>query len=201
MGLPYTRDYLADLIAAGYDIEVGARTYGHPVIHWTEKQKTAHRLRIGDYCSIADRVVVYVGTRGRHALDFVTTYPVRQLYPSQVPRLCQSAHVSGDLSVTIGSDVWIGREVLILSGVTIGHGAVIGARSVVTRDVAPYDKVVGAPARSIGSRFAPDVVAALLDLAWWELPEEVIAENVDALDSPNIAGFLKRMAEVKRRVA
>ena len=66
--------------------------------------------------------------------------------------------------VVIGNDVWIGREALILSGVTIGDGAVIGARAVVTRDIAPYSIVAGNPARHLKYRFPEDIVEALLRL-------------------------------------
>ncbi|MFN3524976.1 MAG: CatB-related O-acetyltransferase [Paracoccus sp. (in: a-proteobacteria)] len=71
--------------------------------------------------------------------------------------------------VTIGSDVWIGRDVYIRGGVTIGHGAVVAARSVVTRDVAPYEVVGGTPARKIRDRFPAQIVADLLATRWWDL--------------------------------
>ncbi len=198
MTLPFTRDLMKDMIDAGYDISVGRCSYGHPRVKWAERQKTRYRLRIGRYCSIADRVIIYVGTQGRHAADFVSTFPLRVLHPTSIEPDPPSASVIGDLGVTIGSDVWIGREAIIMAGVTIGHGAIIGARTIVTKDVPPYAKVVGSPARNIGLRFSSDLVQELLELEWWSFPEDVIAENIDAFLTPDIAQFLREMQRVKR---
>lgn len=69
--------------------------------------------------------------------------------------------------IVIGNDVWIGYDAIIMAGVNIGDGAIIGARAVVTKDVEPYSIVGGVPAKEIRKRFAPDVVAKLLELKWW----------------------------------
>jgi hypothetical protein len=82
----------------------------------------------------------------------------------------------GDINV--GNDVWIGYEALVLSGVRIGDGAVVGARSVVTKDVPPYAIVAGNPAKLIRYRFSPEVVEQLLDLKWWDKSEEWISQNM-----------------------
>lgn len=86
----------------------------------------------------------------------------------------------------IGSDVWIGYEAVILAGVTIGDGAVIGARAVVTKDVPPYTIVGGVPAKSIRKRFSDDIITALLELRWWDWPEERIAAHLNAIQSGRI---------------
>jgi acetyltransferase-like isoleucine patch superfamily enzyme len=78
--------------------------------------------------------------------------------------------------IEIGSDVWIGAAVLVLKGVTIGHGAVLGAGSVVTKDVPPYAVVVGNPAKIIRYRFSDEIVERLLRTAWWDLDPAIIAE-------------------------
>ncbi|RMH51324.1 MAG: antibiotic acetyltransferase [Zetaproteobacteria bacterium] len=70
---------------------------------------------------------------------------------------------------TIGNDVWIGDNAVVLRGVTIGDGAIVGAASVVTRDVPPYAIVVGNPARVLRMRFPPEIVERLLELQWWRL--------------------------------
>ncbi len=85
--------------------------------------------------------------------------------------------------IVIGSDVWIGYEAVILSGVTIGDGAVIGARAVVTKDVPPYTIVGGVPARPIRKRFNDSTIAALLRLRWWDWPRERIARNLPAIQA------------------
>ena len=86
----------------------------------------------------------------------------------------------------IGNDVWIGYEASILAGVTIGDGAIIGTRAVVTKDVPPYTIVGGVPARQIRKRFSDEVISTLLTLKWWDWSEERIAINLDAIQSGHI---------------
>jgi len=92
--------------------------------------------------------------------------------------------------VSIGNDVWIGRETLILSGVTIGDGAVIGARAVVTKDVEPYSIVAGNPARLIRKRFDDKTIHRLLEIRWWDWPPEKINENLHVICTNNLEGLL-----------
>ncbi len=86
---------------------------------------------------------------------------------------------------TIGNDVWIGENVQIKGGVSIGHGAVIGMGSVVTRDVAPYEIVGGNPARLIRMRFSPEIVEALLKMAWWDLPDSELRRLAPHFQDPD----------------
>lgn len=86
----------------------------------------------------------------------------------------------------IGSDVWIGYEAVILSGVKIGDGAIIGARAVVTRDVEPYAIVGGVPARLIRKRFSDDTIDTLMKLRWWDWPHERIKRNIAAIQTGDI---------------
>ena len=81
--------------------------------------------------------------------------------------------------IVIGNDVWIGYEAVILSGVTIGDGAIIGTRAVVTKDVPPYTIVGGVPAKSIRKRFDEKVIEALLKIKWWDWTEEKVARNIE----------------------
>ena len=83
--------------------------------------------------------------------------------------------------VRIGSDVWCGMDAIILPGVDIGHGACIGAHSVVTRDVEPYEIVAGNPAKHIRWRFSEETRRQFLEMAWWEWEIEEIRERVDEL--------------------
>ena len=92
----------------------------------------------------------------------------------------------------MGNDVWIGRNALILSGVTIGNGAVIAAGAVVTKDVAPYEVVGGVPARHIKLRFGVETVIALNRIAWWDWPMEKIQESLPLLLSADLAGFVAK---------
>lgn len=88
--------------------------------------------------------------------------------------------------IVIGSDVWIGYEAVVLSGVTIGDGAIIGTRAVVTKDVPPYTIVGGVPARPIRKRFDDRTIAVLLRLRWWDWPRERIARNISAIQAGRI---------------
>ena len=94
---------------------------------------------------------------------------------------------SGD--IIIGNDVWIGYEAVILAGVTIGDGAIIGSRAVVTKDVPPYTIVGGVPARPIRRRFDDETVEALLHLRWWDWDEEKIRRNLPAIQSGDLGGL------------
>lgn len=85
--------------------------------------------------------------------------------------------------IVVGNDVWIGFEAVILSGVTIGDGAIIGTRAVVTKDVAPYTVVGGVPAKFIRKRFSDEVILELLKLQWWNWSESRIKQNIDAIQS------------------
>jgi len=169
-------------------MQVGRHTYGHEQIavrHWGEPAE----LRIGSFCSIADRVEVFLG--GNHRPDWVTTYP----FPSFADRWPNARGIEGVPStngdVVIGNDVWIGSNATILSGVTVGDGAVIGTDSCVTRDVAPYAIVAGNPAQLLRLRFDEATIARLLALRWWEWSDERIAANAALLSSGDVEGFLE----------
>ncbi len=178
---PYnqTRLHLAKLIARRPgQIAVGAWTYGRPKVRFPE---SGAKLTIGRYGSIADGVEILLG--GNHRTDWVTTYPFPEL-PDLWPGAAgiEGSHATrGD--VAIGHDVWLGSQCMVLSGVTIGTGAVVAARAVVTRDVPPYAIVGGNPARVLKLRFDEEKVAALLASRWWELPRETVVELMPLLMS------------------
>ena len=88
--------------------------------------------------------------------------------------------------IVIGNDVWIGYEAVILSGVTIGDGAIIGARAVVTKDVPPYTIAGGVPAKAIRKRFSDDTVSALLKSKWWDWPEEKIQRSISDIQAGRV---------------
>jgi acetyltransferase-like isoleucine patch superfamily enzyme len=141
-------------------------------------------ISIGRYCSIADRVTIFGG--GEHYTDRVSTYPFGTLLG-----LGDQPDSTTRGPVIIGNDVWIGSQVTILSGVTIGDGACIGAGAVVTRDIDPYAVAYGVPARVQRYRFDPELVRRLQACAWWDWPDEKVAEYVHFLQSNDIAAFLE----------
>lgn len=139
--------------------------------------------KIGRYTAIGENVKIQIG---RHPVDtFVSIHP--SFYSASTSKsIGQRCYSDGDLFdghtyvddckhvVEIGSDVWVGNNVLIMDGVRVGHGAVIGAGSIVTRDVSPYEIVVGIPARTIRTRFSPAEIEFLLGLSWWNKSDKWI---------------------------
>ena len=178
-----TRIHLAHLIAKrGYS--VGHATYGRPRVRFAE---SGVMLTIGHYGSIADGVDLLLG--GNHRMDWISTYPfpaLPGLWPEAVGR--SDFHTSQG-PISIGHDVWIGSGAMILSGVTIGHGAVIAARAVVTKDVRPYAIVAGNPAREIRRRFDDANIERLLASCWWDWPRERVVSALPALMSGDIAAI------------
>lgn len=92
----------------------------------------------------------------------------------------------------IGHDTWIGAAAQIRPDVTIGHGAVVGANAVVTKDVAPYMIVAGNPAKLIRPRFEPTIVEGLIALSWWDWSHDLIRERLDDFRSLTAAAFVER---------
>lgn len=139
------------------------------------------RLAVGKFCSIACGAK-FLFNSANHALGALSTYPFPLFYEAwglDKQDVASAWDNKGD--IVVGNDVWIGYEAVILAGVTIGDGAVIAARAVVTRDVAPYTIVGGVPAKPIHRRFDEATVSALLELKWWDWPAERIAQNLGAI--------------------
>lgn len=100
--------------------------------------------------------------------------------------------------VAIGHDVWIGTQAIVMPGVTIGNGSVIGAGSVVTKDVEPYSVVAGTPARKLRMRFSDDIIAELEELKWWDLPVDALRNNVDAFRTEDVRSAIERLRALGR---
>jgi acetyltransferase-like isoleucine patch superfamily enzyme len=187
-----TRLHLAPL-ARRYGFEIGAHSYGRPKVRFPE---SGRKLAIGRYCSIADRVEILLG--GDHRLDWVSTFPFAA-FAAVWPAVDDGGYHASRGDVTIGHDVWIGSGAMILSGVTIGHGAAVAARAVVTKDVPPYAIVGGNPARVIRSRFDAATVAALLDAAWWDLPDAEVAGLIPLLQSGRVHDLIAAVKALRAR--
>lgn len=144
------------------------------------------RLIIGKFCSIACGAK-FLFNSANHSLTSLSTYPFPIFFEEwglDRRQVTRAWDYKGD--IVIGNDVWIGYEAVILAGVTIGDGAIIGTRAVVTKDVPPYTIVGGVPANPIRKRFPDDTIASLLALRWWDWPEERIAAHLDAIQSGQI---------------
>lgn len=153
-----------------------------------------YRATIGKFCSISKHVSIGLT---HHPTDFLSTSPVffTEHNATGIRWIEKDAYDDRPESVTIGNDVWIAMNVTIMGGVTIGNGAIIGAHSVVTKDVPPYAIVGGIPAKVIRYRFSASVIAKLQALKWWDLPEEFLKKHVSLFQKPvtdeNIAAILQ----------
>ena len=153
------------------------------------------RLVIGKYCSIACGAKFLLNS-ANHTLRSLSTYPFPIFYEAwgtPVSEVSSAWDNRGD--IVIGTDVWIGYEAVILSGVHIGDGAIIGARAVVTRDVEPYTIMGGVPARPIRKRYDEETIQRLLALRWWDFPPEQMRKCLDALEQGDLQA-LEQMAGV-----
>jgi acetyltransferase-like isoleucine patch superfamily enzyme len=174
-----------DLWRAGV-ITMDATSYSPPYVHYHEGDTA--RISIGRYCSIAAGVEIMPG--GNHRTDWVSSYPFRIRY--QLPGAGDDGHPATKGDVVIGNDVWIGNNALILSGVTIGDGSVVAARTVVTRDVPAYAVVAGNPGRVVAHRFSDSEREQLLSIRWWEWPEDVVLDRVAELNGGDVGDFVRR---------
>lgn len=141
------------------------------------------KLIIGKFCAIASNVK-FIMNGANHPLNYFTTYPFAIFGDGWENTMSVEGTSKGD--TIIGNDVWLGYNALIMPGVKIGDGAIIGANSVVTKDVEPYTIVGGNPAKLIRKRFADDVINLLLKLKWWDWSIEKITENIPLLASNDI---------------
>lgn len=156
--------------------------YHYPVNH--------DRLVIGKFCSIACGAR-FLFNSANHTLNSLSTYPFPIFYEEwglDIRRVADAWDHKGD--IRIGNDVWIGYEAVILAGVTIGDGAIIGARAVVTKDVPPYTIVGGVPAKLIRRRFSQQTIERLEKLHWWDWPRERIAKNIFSIQSGDVEHLL-----------
>lgn len=175
-------------------VTVGPHTYGWPEIETFDGDVT--RVHIGAYCSIAKNVKIIAG--GNHNPGWVSTFPFRAQFG--LPGAYEDGQPSSRGDIVIGSDVWLGYRATLLSGVTIGHGAIIGAGAVVARDIAPYAIAAGNPAEIRRYRFPEETIRRLLALAWWEWPEEVIAESIPLLSADLTEAGLIRLEMIGEQV-
>lgn len=136
---------------------------------------------IGNFCSIANYVAM---GGGRHPVEWVGTSPAFYEGRDSIAKKFSAFPRAVPERIIIGSDVWIGYRAIIIQGVKIGHGAVVGAGSVVTREVAPYSIVAGTPARHIRYRFDEKQCADLLASRWWDRDDDVLARCAREIRTP-----------------
>lgn len=169
----------------------GDFTYGKCIVgNWGEP----YTLKVGKFCSIAKNVTVFTG--GSHRTDWVTTYPFGHIHKNIFNNFNGKGHPKSNGNVIIGNDVWIGTDATIMSGITVGDGAVIAANSHVVKNVEPYSIVGGNPAKLIKYRFSSEKIEKLLEIQWWNWSVEKINRLSPFLCNENIDEFI-RQAEMK----
>ncbi len=143
------------------------------------------KLIFGKFCGIA-RKAKFIMNGSHHILDGISTYPFQVFgngWEKVMPPLSGLA-VKGD--TIVANDVWICYDSLIMPGIHIGNGAVVGARSVVTRDVPAYSIVAGNPARVVRMRYSKEEIALIESIAWWDWPPEKITKHLDVIVKRNL---------------
>lgn len=184
--------YLKDVIT-NPNIEIGEYTIYNDFINDPrefEKNNVIYhypingdRLIIGRFCSIACGAK-FLLTSANHKMSSLSTYPFPIFYEEwglDVKDIRNAWDNKGD--IVVGNDVWIGYEAVIMSGVTVGDGAIIGARAVVTKDVPPYTIVGGVPAKPIRKRFDDETISRLIKLRWWDWEHDKIAQSIAAIQA------------------
>ena len=164
---------------------IGTASYGLPIVHDNHGLTT---LKIGAYCSISNNVQIFLG--GQHSINWVSSYPFPFFFEMNSIYKENSLKNDSRGDVVIGSDVWLCANCIILSGVTIGHGAVIANGAIISRDVEPYAVMAGNPAKQIKWRFDEATRNALLESAWWEWPEDEISKIMEKLCSDDTTDLL-----------
>ena len=164
-----------DFVRDPQDFEKNNVLYQYPI--------NQDKLIIGKFCSIACGAK-FLFNSANHSLSSLSTYPFPIFFEEwdlDIKDIKKAWDNKGD--IVIGNDVWIGYEAVILAGVTIGDGAVIGTRAVVTKDVPPYTIVGGVPAKPIRKRFSQETIDSLLKMKWWNWSEALIRQHIDEIQS------------------
>jgi virginiamycin A acetyltransferase len=158
------------------------------IISWSDE----YFIRVGKYCSIGRDCNFFL--HANHRPDWVTTSS--QLWGPVTPEVAdmhmKMGHPACKGDIIIGNDVWIGAKSTIMSGVKIGHGAIVGSTATVAKDVPPYAIVVGNPGKIVKYRFTEKQIESLLKIAWWDWTEDRIKTEAMELWSDNIDNFIDK---------
>lgn len=168
---------------SGKAIHIGKYTYGFEstqIYTWSEEVD----IKIGRFCSIGAGLKLFCG--GNHSTWFVSSYPFGAVFKEFLKINVEKPIVFSNGGITIGNDVWLGRDVTIMSGISIGDGSVVAANSHVVKDIEPYSIYGGNPAKLIRYRFSEETIEMLLNLQWWNY-EDCFIEKIYPilLEKPN----------------
>lgn len=187
-GIPLTEQVTNPNIVVGRFSYYSGYYHGHSFddcARYLLPHEGADRLVVGSFCSIGSGAAFIMAGNQGHRYDWASSFPF--FYVPEEPAFAGATDAFAPAGDTvIGNDVWIGSEAIIMPGITIGHGAVIGTRALVTKDVAHYAIVGGNPARLIRHRFHDDTIAQLLEMAWWDWSDSELKVAMPLLCSGNI---------------
>lgn len=169
-----------DFVNDPRDFEKNNVLYHYPINH--------DKLIIGKFCSIACGAK-FLFNGANHTLKSLSTYPFPIFYEEWSHGIWADKSWDNKGDIKIGNDVWNGYDAIIMAGVTIGDGAIIATRAVVTKDVPPYTIVGGVPAKIIRKRFSDEVIEELLKQKWWDLPNEEILKRIKYIQTGDIEGL------------
>lgn len=169
------------------NIQIGDYTYYDDFVEVDNFEKNVRyhfdfigdKLSIGKFCAIASGVE-FIMNGGNHLVEAISSYPF-SIFGNGWESAMEGRNFPNKGDIHIGNDVWLGYRSVILAGVTIGDGAIVGAYSVVTKNVPPYTVVAGNPAKEIRMRFSETEIERLLELRWWDWPIEKITKHVHDL--------------------
>lgn len=165
-------------------LQVGRESYGTINIRLSGSEEEG--LYIGAYCSISNSCQFLLG--GEHNYKYFTSFPLFEKGNTKTVRKSKG-------KIIIHDDVWLGDYALILSGVEIGKGAVVGAGSVVAKDVPPYSIVVGNPAHVIKYRFSDYIISKLMNFSFENFDHNLIDGKIDEINESNVDNILKYLDE------
>ncbi len=164
---------------------IGEHSYGAPLV----LEEELGRLTIGRFCSIALGATLILGN---HRTDLVSTYPFKTL-AEHWPEAADAPDDHEDRDgIEIGSDVWLGAQCTVVAGVRIGPGAVVAANCVVTKDVPPYAIVAGNPGRVVRSRCTEEEASGLLEIAWWNWPDDKVRRELPDMMRGSVGAFIRK---------
>lgn len=206
---PYPKDghkrvcYIKSLIQ-NPNIIVGDYTYyDHPICPEKFEENVLYhydfigdKLIIGKFCAIASDVK-FIMNGANHKMSSFTTYPFGIFNNGWEAGIAGLKDLPCKGDTIIGNDVWLGYEAMIMPGVNVGDGVIIAAKSVVTKDVAPYSVIGGNPARLIKKRFADDVINLLLQIKWWDWDIQKITKNIPILCNHDADQLKKLLSDIE----
>ncbi|MCY9878936.1 type B chloramphenicol O-acetyltransferase [Vibrio natriegens] len=190
-GIPLTVQITNPNIIAGRHSYYSGYYHGHSfddcARYLSPDRDDVDKLIIGSFCSIGSGAVFMMAGNQGHRNDWISTFPFFYQDNEDFAEAVDGFQCAGN--TVVGNDVWIGSEAMIMSGVTIGHGAIIASRAVVTKDVAPYEVVGSNPAKHIKFRFSSEQIAMLLEMEWWNWSDSQLKGCITLLCSADIEGL------------